>query len=43
MQTAHRRFFHLQQESVYDVADSADVFVLMTEWHQFRLPSWNVI
>ena len=30
-------------KNMYDAADSADVFALMTEWHQFRLPSWNVI
>ena len=29
--------------NIYDVADGADVFALMTEWHQFRMPSWNVI
>lgn len=29
--------------NMYDVADGADVFALMTEWHQFRMPSWNVI
>lgn len=23
--------------------DAADVFALMTEWRQFRMPSWNVI
>ena len=26
-----------------DAADGADVFALMTEWRQFRMPSWNVI
>lgn len=30
-------------KNMYDAADDADVFALMTEWHQFRLPSWNVI
>ena len=30
-------------KDMYDVADGADVFALMTEWRQFRLPSWNVI
>lgn len=30
-------------ENMYDAADGADVFALMTEWHQFRMPSWNVI
>ena len=29
--------------NMYDAADGADVFALMTEWHQFRMPSWNVI
>ena len=29
--------------NMYDAADGADVFALMTEWRQFRLPSWNVI
>ncbi|MBP5713771.1 MAG: UDP-glucose/GDP-mannose dehydrogenase family protein [Prevotella sp.] len=28
---------------IYDAADGADVFALMTEWRQFRMPSWNVI
>jgi UDPglucose 6-dehydrogenase len=30
-------------ENMYDAADGADVFALMTEWRQFRMPSWNVI
>ena len=30
-------------KDMYDVADGADVFALMTEWRQFRMPSWNVI
>lgn len=30
-------------ENMYDAADGADVFTLMTEWRQFRMPSWNVI
>ena len=30
-------------KDMYDAADSADVFALMTEWRQFRMPSWNVI
>lgn len=30
-------------ENMYDAADGADVFVLMTEWRQFRMPTWNVI
>ena len=29
--------------NMYDAADGASVFALMTEWHQFRMPSWNVI
>ena len=30
-------------KNMYDAADGADVYALMTEWRQFRLPSWNVI
>lgn len=30
-------------KNMYDAVDGADVFALMTEWRQFRLPSWNVI
>lgn len=30
-------------KNIYDAADGADVFTLMTEWRQFRMPSWNVI
>ena len=30
-------------KNMYDAAEGADVFALMTEWRQFRLPSWNVI
>jgi UDPglucose 6-dehydrogenase len=30
-------------KNLYDAADGADVFALMTEWRQFRMPSWNVI
>lgn len=30
-------------ENMYDAVDGSDVFALMTEWRQFRLPSWNVI
>lgn len=30
-------------ENMYDAANGADVFALMTEWRQFRMPSWNVI
>ena len=28
---------------MYDSVDGAEVFALMTEWRQFRMPSWNVI
>lgn len=30
-------------KNMYDASDGADVFALMTEWRQFRMPSWNVI
>ena len=30
-------------KNLYDAADGSDVFALMTEWRQFRMPSWNVI
>lgn len=30
-------------KNMYDAADGADIFALMTEWRQFRMPSWNVI
>lgn len=30
-------------KDMYDAADGADIFALMTEWRQFRMPSWNVI
>ena len=30
-------------KNMYDAADGAGVFALMTEWRQFRMPSWNVI
>lgn len=30
-------------KNMYDAADGADVLALMTEWRQFRMPSWNVI
>ena len=30
-------------KNMYDAADGAEVFALMTEWRQFRMPSWNVI
>jgi len=28
---------------IYDASNDADVFALMTEWRQFRMPSWDVI
>lgn len=30
-------------ENLYDCVDGADALVLMTEWRQFRMPTWNVI
>ena len=30
-------------QNIYDAADGADVLALLTEWRQFRMPSWNVI
>ncbi len=30
-------------KNMYDASDGADVFALITEWRQFRMPSWNVI
>lgn len=30
-------------KNMYDAANGADVFALITEWRQFRMPSWNVI
>ena len=30
-------------ENLYDCADGADSLLLLTEWRQFRLPTWNVI
>ncbi|MCQ2958765.1 MAG: UDP-glucose/GDP-mannose dehydrogenase family protein [Bacteroidales bacterium] len=28
---------------MYDATDGADALALMTEWRQFRMPSWNVV
>lgn len=28
---------------IYDATDEADAILLMTEWKEFRMPSWNVI
>ena len=30
-------------KNLYDAADGAHVFALLTEWRQFRMPSWNVV
>ena len=30
-------------ENMYDASDGADAIALMTEWRQFRMPTWNVI
>ena len=30
-------------KDIYDCANNADVLALMTEWRQFRMPSWDVI
>lgn len=30
-------------ENLYDCADGADALALITEWRQFRMPSWNVV
>ena len=30
-------------ENIYDCSNDADAFLLLTEWRQFRMPSWNVI
>ena len=30
-------------DNIYDCVDGAYAMLLMTEWRQFRLPSWNVI
>lgn len=29
--------------NLYDACDGADALLLVTEWRQFRVPSWNVI
>ncbi len=33
----------IYSQNIYDCANDADVFALMTEWRQFRMPSWDVI
>ncbi|MCC8117380.1 MAG: UDP-glucose/GDP-mannose dehydrogenase family protein [Bacteroidales bacterium] len=30
-------------QNLYDCADGADALALLTEWRQFRMPSWNVV
>ncbi len=30
-------------DNMYDAVDGVDAFALMTEWRQFRMPTWNVI
>ena len=30
-------------KDLYDAVDGADALALMTEWRQFRIPSWNVV
>lgn len=30
-------------ENLYDAADGSDAIALLTEWRQFRMPSWNVV
>ena len=30
-------------DNIYDCTNDADAFLLLTEWRQFRMPSWNVI
>ena len=30
-------------DNIYDCVDGAYAMLLMTEWRQFRLPSWSVI
>ena len=30
-------------DNIYDCVDGAYAMLLMTEWRQFRLPSWNVV
>lgn len=29
--------------NMYDAVDGADALILMTEWRQFRMPTWNVV
>ena len=45
MDECHRRIGDVVTycKNMYDAADGANVFALMTEWRQFRMPSWNVI
>lgn len=33
----------LYTENLYDCVDGADALALMTEWRQFRLPTWSII
>jgi UDPglucose 6-dehydrogenase len=28
---------------IYDAVDEADALMLVTEWKEFRMPSWNVV
>ena len=30
-------------KDLYDAVDGAAALALMTEWRQFRMPSWNVV
>ena len=30
-------------KDIYDAADDADALMLITEWKEFRMPSWNVV
>lgn len=45
MPECHRRIGDIvtYTENIYDCVDGADAIALMTEWRQFRMPSWNVI